>query len=74
MKNYHQLTLEQRYQISALLKLGFNKSAIATELEVHKSTIGRKLRRDLSKTGWFSGAYFNAGEWTGVFRTRENRR
>ena len=52
MKKYHQLTLEQRYQISALLKLGFNKSAIAKELEVHKSTVGRELQRNLSKRGY----------------------
>ncbi len=52
MKNYKQLTLEQRYQISALLKLGFNKSAIAGELGVDKSTIGRELRRNPSKRGY----------------------
>lgn len=52
MKNYKQLTLEQRYQISALLKLGFNKTAIARELGVHKSNIGRELKRNLSKRGY----------------------
>jgi len=52
MKNYQQLTLEQRYQISALLKLGFNKSAIAKELSFHKSTIGRELKRNLSRRGY----------------------
>ena len=52
MKNYQQLTLEQRYQISALVQLGFNKTAIARELGVHKSTIGRELRRNLSKRGY----------------------
>lgn len=52
MKKYQQLTLEQRYQISALLKLGFNKSVIAKELGVHKSTIGRELRRNRSKRGY----------------------
>ncbi len=52
MKKYQQLTLEQRYQISALLKLGFNQSAIARELVVDKSTIGRELRRNRSKRGY----------------------
>ncbi len=52
MKNYKQLTLEQRYQISALLKLGFNKSAIAGELGVDKSSIGRELKRNFSKRGY----------------------
>lgn len=52
MKTYQQLTLEQRYQISALLKLGFGKSAIAKELGVHKSTIGRELERNQSQRGY----------------------
>ena len=52
MKSYKQLTLEQRYQISPLLKLGYSQTAIATELGVHKSTIGRELRRNLSKRGY----------------------
>jgi len=52
MKNYKQLTLEQRYQISALVQLGLNKSAIAKELGVHKSTIGRELKRNLSRRGY----------------------
>ena len=52
MKKYQQLILEQRYQISVLLKLGFNKSAIAGELGVDKSTIGRELRRNLSRRGY----------------------
>ncbi len=52
MKKYQQLTLEQRYQISALLKLGFNQSAIAKELGVHKSTIGRELKRNRSRRGY----------------------
>ncbi len=52
MKKYQQLTLEQRYQISALVQLGFNQSAIAEELGVAKSTIGRELRRNRSKRGY----------------------
>jgi len=52
MKKYHQLTLEQRYQISALLKLGFNKSAVAKQLGTDKSTIGRELKRNLSQRGY----------------------
>lgn len=39
-------------RISALLKLGFNKTAIARELGVHKSSIGRELKRNLSKRGY----------------------
>lgn len=47
MKKYTQLTQEQRYQIPAYLKLGFTKTAIAKELGVHKTTVGRELKRNL---------------------------
>ena len=44
--NYTQLTLEKRYQISALQKAGFKQKEIAKELSVHPSTISRELRRN----------------------------
>ncbi len=43
---YKQLTLEKRYQITALIKVGFNQKYIAAELNVHPSTISRELRRN----------------------------
>lgn len=43
---YTQLTLEKRYQISALIKAGLNQKDIAFELEVHPSTISRELIRN----------------------------
>jgi IS30 family transposase len=43
---YRQLTLEKRYQISALKKLGMNQSYIAKEIGVHKSTVSRELSRN----------------------------
>lgn len=43
---YRQLTLEKRYQISALKKLGKNQSYIANEIGVHKSTVSRELSRN----------------------------
>jgi len=43
---YKQLTLEKRYQITALIKAGFNQKSIAIELSVHPSTISRELRRN----------------------------
>lgn len=49
---YKHLTLELRYQISALLQAGFNRSGIAEKLFVHKSTIGRELKRNQSKRGY----------------------
>lgn len=44
--NYQQLTLEKRYQISALQKAGFNQKEVAFEIGVHPSTISRELRRN----------------------------
>lgn len=52
MKKYQQLTLEQRYQISAFKQAGFSNSAIAQKLGIDKSTIGRELRRNRSKRGY----------------------
>ena len=52
MKNYRQLTLEQRYQIYALLKAGHSRVEIGTIIEVHKSTITRELKRNWSKRGY----------------------
>jgi len=46
---YKQLTLEKRYQITALIKAGFNQKSIAVELCVHPSTISRELRRNNDK-------------------------
>jgi IS30 family transposase len=43
---YTQLTLQKRYQISALQKAGLNQKEIAKELSVHPSTISRELRRN----------------------------
>ena len=40
------LTSDQRYEISAFLKAGLNKSQIAEQLHVHKSTISREIRRN----------------------------
>ena len=45
---YKQLTLEKRYQISALNKLGKNQTFIANEIGVHKSTVCRELSRNSS--------------------------
>ena len=43
---YRQLTLEKRYQISALIKVGLNQKSIAIELSVHPSTISREFKRN----------------------------
>ena len=46
---YKQLTLEKRYQISALIKAGLSQKEIAFEIGVHPSTISRELRRNNDK-------------------------
>ena len=43
---YVQITLEERYAISALRKLGSSSSAIARALGRHRSTISREVRRN----------------------------
>lgn len=49
---YTQLTREQRYQIYALKKEHHNRTAIARNLGVHKSTIGRELSRNQGGRGY----------------------
>jgi IS30 family transposase len=49
---YTQLTQEQRYHIYAFLKVGFSQSAIASEINVHKSTICRELKRNKGQKGY----------------------
>jgi IS30 family transposase len=50
--SYAQLTQEQRYQISALLKTEHSQNEIAIVLGVHKSTISREIRRNRGKRGY----------------------
>ena len=52
MRTYNQLTSEQRYQISALKKMGHDQTEIAKELEVHKSTISRELSKNMGERGY----------------------
>jgi transposase, IS30 family len=50
--SYHQLTLEERYQIYAFKKDGFNQTEIASEIGVAKSTISRELHRNRGGRGY----------------------
>jgi IS30 family transposase len=52
MRTYKQLTSGQRYQISALKRIGHSRTEIANELEVHRSTIGRELTRNTGERGY----------------------
>lgn len=56
-KNYTQLSLGQRYQIEALFKSGFTRKAIAVQIAVHPSTVGRELRRNIPRSGITAGYY-----------------
>lgn len=49
MRGYHHLTRKQRYLIEELLGLEKSYSFIARELEVHRSTISREVRRNSSR-------------------------
>jgi transposase, IS30 family len=52
MRQYTQLTQEQRYQISALMKAGHNQVETAHIVGVHKSTISRELKRNHGLRGY----------------------
>ena len=52
MTHYSQLTQEQRYHISGLLKAGNTKTSIANEIGVHKATISRELSRNSGERGY----------------------
>lgn len=49
---YHHLTNEQRCQLYTLMKRGDSKSTIAKELNVHRSTIYKELRRNSGLRGY----------------------
>jgi len=56
MKGYSQLTLPQRYAISALYKAGHGPSVIAALVGVHRTTISRELKRNKSPHGYYPQA------------------
>jgi len=52
MKHYSQLTLEQRYIIKLMFRIGYSQTEIAQVLGVHKSTISRELIRNRGGRGY----------------------
>ena len=55
MRDYTQLTQEERYQIEALLKRRHHQSGIADALNRDKSTISREVRRNRGLRGYPPG-------------------
>jgi len=55
MRDYTQLTQEERYQIAALLKMSHCQSGIADALNRDKSTISREVRRNRGLRGYRPG-------------------
>jgi len=52
--NYHQITSEERYRLSAFRRQGVHAAQIARELKRHRSTIGREIRRNSTHGGrWY---------------------
>ena len=52
MRRYAQLTQEQRYQIYAFIKGGFNQTETAAMVGVHKSIISREFSRNTGRRGY----------------------
>ena len=61
---YAQITLEERYAISALRKLGYKNAAIARELGRHRSTVGREVRRNVWREDGRTDRPFKAQGYT----------
>ncbi|MBT5804688.1 MAG: helix-turn-helix domain-containing protein [Gemmatimonadetes bacterium] len=53
MKEYTQLTQPQKYEISALHKVGQGPTQIARIVGVHRTTISRELKRNQSPNGYY---------------------
>ena len=70
---YHQLTHEERYSITALLRAGHSKAEIAAELGRARSTISRELRRNVTRHDGFYRAE-KAQKYSTARRRRERRR
>jgi IS30 family transposase len=76
MRNYHQLTSEERYALSALRKQGHSQAEIARTLGRDRSTISREVRRN-SEDGegrtYRPGLAGDFARWRRA-RSRRNRR
>jgi transposase, IS30 family len=73
MKKYQQLTSEERYIMSHLLKQGFNQSEVARQMDRHRCTISRELSRN-SYRGVDSSYRYSRAHREAVARRRRSRR
>jgi IS30 family transposase len=71
MKNYHQLTSEERYALSALRRQGLTNAEIGRALGRHRSTIGREFARNTRKDGGYRPS--TAQEMTNGRRSKSRR-
>lgn len=67
-----QITKEQRYTIFSLKKQGCTQKFIAEAIGVHKSTISRELRRNVTEKGNYS--YKVAQELADIRKTSFKRK
>ena len=58
-KKYKHISKEQRYQISVLQKAGHKVSFIAEQLNLHRSTVYRELKRNSRPRGSYDAYYAN---------------
>lgn len=70
---YHQLTHDERYSITALLRMGWKHARIAEHLGRSRSTISRELRRNVTRHDGHYRAE-RAQQYSVARRLRERRR
>jgi IS30 family transposase len=51
------LTIEQRYAIQSLLKVGTQKKEIAIQIGKHKSVVGREIKRNAHELGQYNALF-----------------
>lgn len=73
LAKYHQLTQEERYRITALLRVGYSQAEIAAELGRARSTISRELKRNVTRHDGHYRAE-KAQQYSVARRRRERRR
>ena len=64
--HYHQLTLDERYQIQALLHIGKSKDEVARTLGRHRSTIYREIKRHTWRNGYRAKPAQRVADYTRV--------